>query len=468
MRTTSRRARATTVAAVAGLVVAAAGLVACGAPPGDGTEFAAEPLSDVAVAELAVPDGMQLVGYGRVAVVVPSDWSIGDEYCGTPQSDTVLLPMGLTLGCAPPVPPGVTNVQLWSGEQPVDDLLGVEGSLEGRSMDGQFGTATLGEPVEIDVDGAPGVRVDECPTLQGFCGTRLTVAGQTLQVVSTRTPLAVAREAVEEVVAGVRVLDETVAVSPAGLVVEGPVAAAHAQQLEALGLVVERRVVTAPPPYAAGDLVRTVPDEGAIVPLGSTVVLEVAGDPDADAPGSDGGPSVTVATDHADATDIDPFIGTLEQRAGFTDAELSERARTMGEGIELLGVAHEESADGQRIIYPEGVAGVAMSTPTLTITVWVVGGTLPPDRLDAVADEYPEIEVDVVAATYDGNHLQDLIRDHRVTARPGVTAVSARSDGTAIVVMHDDSPSFDPDAIARDVGVPVITLRSDGPQLEGG
>lgn len=57
----------------------------------------------------AVPAGMQAVSWHGVEVLVPGSWRIGDQRCGTPQSDTVLVP-GFRLDCGGRAVPGLTIV----------------------------------------------------------------------------------------------------------------------------------------------------------------------------------------------------------------------------------------------------------------------------------------------------------------------------------------------------------------------
>ncbi|MEX2291370.1 MAG: hypothetical protein WD794_13730 [Mycobacteriales bacterium] len=61
-------------------------------------------------ADPPVPPGKQAVSWHGVEVLVPVDWKIGDQRCGTAQSDTVLRP-GIVNSCLPPAVPGLTVVE---------------------------------------------------------------------------------------------------------------------------------------------------------------------------------------------------------------------------------------------------------------------------------------------------------------------------------------------------------------------
>lgn len=61
----------------------------------------------------AVPAGMQAVSWHGVEVLVPSSWRIGDQRCGTPESNTVLVP-GFRLDCGRRAVPGLTIVSFFA------------------------------------------------------------------------------------------------------------------------------------------------------------------------------------------------------------------------------------------------------------------------------------------------------------------------------------------------------------------
>jgi hypothetical protein len=54
----------------------------------------------------------QVIAYHGLVLTVPASWSINDERCGTPTSDTVLRDLGGILGCLIPRPAGINSVEL--------------------------------------------------------------------------------------------------------------------------------------------------------------------------------------------------------------------------------------------------------------------------------------------------------------------------------------------------------------------
>lgn len=54
----------------------------------------------------------QVIGYHGLTVTVPASWSINDEHCGTPQSDTVIRDTGGVLLCLVPRPPRISSVEM--------------------------------------------------------------------------------------------------------------------------------------------------------------------------------------------------------------------------------------------------------------------------------------------------------------------------------------------------------------------
>jgi hypothetical protein len=54
----------------------------------------------------------QEIGYHGLLVTVPASWTINDQHCGTPKSDTVLRDLGGVLACLIPRPPGISSLLL--------------------------------------------------------------------------------------------------------------------------------------------------------------------------------------------------------------------------------------------------------------------------------------------------------------------------------------------------------------------
>jgi hypothetical protein len=59
-----------------------------------------------------IPDGLQAVSYHGVEILVPEDWTIGNAHCGTPQGNTVMLPVGAVDLCLVAEPVGLTVVEV--------------------------------------------------------------------------------------------------------------------------------------------------------------------------------------------------------------------------------------------------------------------------------------------------------------------------------------------------------------------
>lgn len=75
------------------------------APPGD------SPSVEPSESDVPAPTE-QVVGYHGLLLTVPASWTINDEACGTPRSDTVLRDLGAVLSCLIPRPPGISTVEL--------------------------------------------------------------------------------------------------------------------------------------------------------------------------------------------------------------------------------------------------------------------------------------------------------------------------------------------------------------------
>lgn len=118
-----------------------------------------------------VPPGKQAASWHGVEVLVPAEWEIGDQRCGTAQSDTVLRP-GPVLSCLPPPVPGLTVVEF--------DAL----SADPRTRAAQL-AAVATTPVEVS--GVPALRgsrpLDDEPGVQ-----RVLVVPSEDVVVSVRSP----------------------------------------------------------------------------------------------------------------------------------------------------------------------------------------------------------------------------------------------------------------------------------------
>jgi len=107
-----RSTRARSGAAVVASAAAAVALVAAVLPDSVDQPAPAQPA--VASPVPAVPAGAQAVSWHGVQLFVPQGWKLGDQFCGTAQSDTVLKP-GPVLGCLPPYVPGLTVVEYRDG-----------------------------------------------------------------------------------------------------------------------------------------------------------------------------------------------------------------------------------------------------------------------------------------------------------------------------------------------------------------
>ncbi len=78
-----------------------------GLPPPTGDTPSVEPSGS----DVPAPSE-QVIGYHGLLLTVPASWTINDEACGTPKSDTVLRDLGGVLACLLPRPPGISSVEL--------------------------------------------------------------------------------------------------------------------------------------------------------------------------------------------------------------------------------------------------------------------------------------------------------------------------------------------------------------------
>lgn len=123
VRAAERRGRRRVWAGGAAAVASAAAVVAVAVVmPGLVSQPA--PAPPVAAPE-PVPDGQQAVSWHGVQLYVPETWKLHDSHCGTPQSDTVLVPGSVDL-CLPPYVPGLTVVEYRGGTEELPDAREIE------------------------------------------------------------------------------------------------------------------------------------------------------------------------------------------------------------------------------------------------------------------------------------------------------------------------------------------------------
>lgn len=119
-RETSGRVRGFRRAGVIVLAAAAAAAVAAGPSLLRGTE----PQAQRPTGTVLAPPGQRAVSWHGVQVFVPDTWGLDDEFCGVPQSDTVIVP-GDRLSCLAPPVPGLTVVTFASStSRPASETVG--------------------------------------------------------------------------------------------------------------------------------------------------------------------------------------------------------------------------------------------------------------------------------------------------------------------------------------------------------
>jgi len=128
-----------------------------------------------------LPDASQQVTYHHLAVTVPSSWKINDNHCGSPASDTVLIP-GAVASCSAGRKPGITWVEFRS---------------DARNL--TLGQGAQSRPTRVD--GHPATRID---------GSRDGVAETIVYVPSAQAAVLIgspSRASVRRLVEGLRVVD---------------------------------------------------------------------------------------------------------------------------------------------------------------------------------------------------------------------------------------------------------------------
>lgn len=140
------------------LAAAAAAAIAAGPSLLPGSE----PQAERPIGTAAAPPGQRAVSWHGVQVFVPDTWGLDDEFCGVPQTDTVIVP-GDRLACDPPSVPGLTVVTFASSTTgPASETLGAATSpteVSGRpALRGT--TAPVDEPAStLAVLEVPGLDV---------------------------------------------------------------------------------------------------------------------------------------------------------------------------------------------------------------------------------------------------------------------------------------------------------------------
>lgn len=144
------------VSAAALVIVLSVALVLAGG--GSSPKSAGEATQPAATSSPPPTETTQQVTYHHLAITVPASWQINDERCGTPQSNTVLLPGG-TLGCAVASPSNVTWVAFGRDQ----DSLANDATREETTLDGASAikwTGVTKDGVGGFADGVPALVLD--------------------------------------------------------------------------------------------------------------------------------------------------------------------------------------------------------------------------------------------------------------------------------------------------------------------
>jgi len=223
-----------------------------------------------------VPEGMTLVGYRDLAVTVPETWSRDGVQCGTPAEDTVVRPLGPICLALVGYRSGISSVELkasW-GYYPPESAPPTEiVVLDGREFE------------------STGIVCPETDAEWGIsrpCRVELTSTtdGTTIILSSSLTPETAARDQLDELVAGVRVLGPETTVVPGQFddpdplrsVLELRDATEYADLLVDAGLVPRIEEVDVPPAQE-GSVQGLSPVPGSVLPRGTEVTIYAAAAP---------------------------------------------------------------------------------------------------------------------------------------------------------------------------------------------
>lgn len=194
-----------------------------------------------------------LVGFGGVAMPLPDGWSIGDYKCGQPQSNTVnIQPSPAAFACAAGRNEGASDIVL-------DDL---------DSPTASQWSSVATDDITLD-DGTP-AQIGSRPSDYENYTTTVLVIPQ-LEAILVGTSLASGQ--LDDVLLATGEAPEGMVAVPQ---LAGQAVPAAEERLDGLGLEVELESVPHPDLPAWTDLtIRTRPEYGVFVAIGSTVIVEV-------------------------------------------------------------------------------------------------------------------------------------------------------------------------------------------------
>lgn len=262
-RRTRRRGAA---AALAAVLVVGGGALGAGLVP----DRAPRDVAGIEASDDGVPDGLRLVGVGRLGVLVPEDWGDAETGCGTPLTTGLVRDHGETQ-CDALVfrPAGAVSVTLSDDPTAHGWIPGSGGSPIGGLE--RSGTTCQVLPDAVDPPGS----LCRASVTDGATGSVL--------VESSERDTEVARAQVDELAATVQLLpDGRAAVPELGYALDERTfdasAEVYAAALADLGLALEttERIV---PGDRGGRLVEVVPAPGTILEPGATVAAVVAATP---------------------------------------------------------------------------------------------------------------------------------------------------------------------------------------------